>query len=490
MTPPTAPGRLPLLGHALGLLRAPLTTLARARQLGEVVRLQLGPLPAYLVNSPELIQQILVRDSRRFDRGMLFDKASEVVGNGLVTSNGRLHRRQRRAMQPAFRRERLAGYTEVMCEQIHRLVDRWQPGQRLALERECVEMALTVVAKALFNSDAGDRAVTEIQRSLPAIVSGVLVQTVAPSWWGRLPTRGNRRFRQARQRLLTMVDDVIDPYRTDGVDHGDLLSALVAARHEDTGEPMSPEQLRDEVITVLLAGTETTAASLCWLLHELARHPEVTRRVHAEVDAVLAGQPVTPAHLPRLRYSRQVVSEVLRLHSPAWFILRRATQPVQLGPVTLAPGDEVVYSSTALHRDPAWFERPLEFDPDRWSPERAAELSRQAFLPFGAGPHKCIGDVFAQTELLVALATIGSRWRLEPVPGSRIRLRGRATLRPRTLPMVAWRRTPAPASSAAEPLRPAQANCPHHQARDGSGGGPAAESLGRSDQPGKAGASS
>nr|WP_279580348.1 cytochrome P450 [Fodinicola feengrottensis] len=300
------------------------------------------------------------------------------------------------------------------------------------------ELALSVTATALFRAEIGKQAVQEVHRWLPVIVAGLLPRVVAPDGWERVPTPGNRRFTEARRRLRAIVEDVIESYRVSaGNQRDDLLSALLTARYDDTGEPMSAEQLRDEVITILMSGTETTASALSWMFHQLAENPEVERRMHAELDTVLAGRAVTHADIERrLDYTGQVLRETLRRHSPLWFVMRRTTGPVDLAGVRIPVGSQVIYSLAALHRDPAVFAAPMVFDPDRWAPGRPVP-DRQAFQPFSSGRHKCIGESFAWAEMTIAAATVAARWRLRPVPGRRIRERTLATLRPSTLLMIA-----------------------------------------------------
>jgi cytochrome P450 len=232
------------------------------------------------------------------------------------------------------------------------------------------------------------------------------------------------------------VLDVVRGWREDETDHGDLLSMLLLAQDIDTGTGMNDQQVHDEVMTMLVGGIETTALALAWTCHELARHPEVEARVHAEVDEVLAGRTPTFADLDNLVYLKQVVNEVLRMY-PVWFLMRRTLAPVELGDTVLPEGAEVIFSPHALHHDPASFEDPHRFDPDRWSPERAATIPKGAFVPFGAGTRQCVGNLFAQAEIVITVATIAARWRLVPVPGKPVRVRFTSAAYPKGLLMTA-----------------------------------------------------
>jgi cytochrome P450 len=439
---PVAPGKVPVLGHSISLLRDPIAFLQAQRELGDIVQIQLGTQPVYLVNSPDLIRRVLIDEAHKFDRGRFFDKGRPIVGNGLATADGQKHIRQRRLMQPMFHRDRLAGYAEIMNREIIRTVESWQPGQVISLDQELTDLVLRVTTKALFSTDLGAKAVADVQRWLPVMLNGMMLRIVLPDAWEKIPTQSNREFNNSRYHLRRVFDDVIESYRADGTDHQDLLSTLVAARYEDTGEPMSAEQVRDEVTTILVAGTETTATTLSWLFHELGNHPDVEKNVYAEIDTVLAGRQLTMADLPDLPYLDQVLNETLRRHHPIWLLMRKANTTLELGGATLTPGVEVLYSLATLHRDPALYPDPMAFEPNRWLTGQARNQPRASFLPFSIGSHKCIGDRFSWGEMAMTVAAVASRWRLVPVPGSAVRELPKATLRPSAIPMVVEPRNP------------------------------------------------
>jgi cytochrome P450 len=425
--------KIPLLGHVIPLLWAPLETLQSLRSHGDVVAIYLGTRPVYVINSPELIQRMLVTEADKFTKGRFFDKGRPFVGNGLATSEGDFHMRQRRLMLPIFHRERLRVYAEVMREQSAAIADAWTPGQRIAADQAMHELTFTVTTKALFHSDLGDRAVAEIQHWLPIFLKGLMRRSLSPiDMLEKLPIPSNRQFELARSGLKKIIDDVIEIYLADPADHGDLLSMLVNVRDEDTGEGMSHEQLHDELMTILIAGTETTGTALSWLFHELGHRSDITARLYPEIDSVLGGRPVTFDDVPALTYTRRIVNETLRLHSPVWMSMRRAATSVELGGVHIPPGSELLYSPTTMHRDPAFYTEPDRFDPDRWE----SSPRRGTYLPFGGGRHKCIGDHFALTEMVVAVATIAAKWQLIPAPGHTVREQPSSTLRPDRLPMT------------------------------------------------------
>ena len=413
-----APGAVPLLGHAVPLLRRPLAYLRELRAYGDVVRVRVGPVPVYVVNSPDLLHTVMVRQARNFDKGMQGQAARPVAGLGLSSSDGALHLRQRRLMQPAFHRERIAHYVQVMEEQAYAKAAAWELGESLDVPEEMADLAAGIAVRALFSMELRPGTTTAVRTALDEVMAGVVRSILTPGeFLKRLPTPARRRFDAAVGYLRGTVTQIIAERRAGGEEHEDVLAMLLDARDADTGLPMDEQQLHDEVMTLLIAGTDTTALAMCWMFHELGRHPEVAERLHREVTGHLGGRRVTFEDLPRLPYARRVVDETLRLHSPAWMLMRRATAQVALGPVTLPKGAHVLLSPYAMHRDPQLYPEPDSFDPDRWLPERRAGLPRGAYVPFATGNRKCLGDQFAQAEMTVVAATVGARLRLTHLPG-------------------------------------------------------------------------
>ncbi|MFF8275986.1 cytochrome P450 [Streptomyces lateritius] len=432
---PVAPGRIPLLGHVPRLMREPIAFLESLRDHGEVVRLDIGTWPVLVLTSPEHVHTVLVEQAQKFGRGRIFDRLRPMFGNGIVTTDGDFHRKQRRMIQPAFHRNHITEYTEAMVRQAEAMSSSWTPGVEISMVNETRRYALSSVAEMIFSGDLSRPAVAEVHRSLPIVLEGMLLRAVMPKSLDRLPIPLNRRFDTAAARLRSIIDEVIAQYRSTEEDRPDLLSLLLAGVDADTGAPMSPEQVRDEVIAIMFAGTETPATTLAWIFHELGRHPEVEKRLHAEVDAVVGTRPVRPEDLSRLTYTNHVFQEALRLHSPLLFT-RRALAPLTLGGVSIREGAELAYSPYALHRDPALFRDPAVFDPDRWAEEAAERPRPHSFVPFGAGQHKCIGDQFAVAEIVTALATVASRWHLRPVPEVTVREVPAGIPQPSELPMI------------------------------------------------------
>jgi cytochrome P450 len=440
--PATLPRPLPVLGHALRFKRQPLEFLESVRPLGDVVAIRLGPKPAFIINSPDLVRKVLVTDATHYEAGLLLEKVKPLIGNGLITLRGSTHTRHRRLLQPAFHRRRIARYAEVMQRLATARAESWHAGHSVAADVEMMELAMAIVGKTLFSTDLDQDAVDEVVRSLPILLDGVRKRVLAPSdLLERLPTPDNRRFNAAIRRIHDVVDRVIADYRRTGLDRGDLASMMLMARDEETGEGLSDEQVRDEVLTMLAAGTQTTATTMAWALHIMSTRDDIQDRAYAEIRAVLGNNVVEHRHLERLVYLRNLISETLRLWPPAWLLSRRTAGEVRLGDHVLPPGAPVLFSPYAIHRDPDLFPDPDVFDPDRWQPDRAKAIPRTAFIPFGAGNRQCIGEGFAWVEAGIVLATVLQRWQVSPVPGRTVRTIPLATLVPSGVHLVVERRS-------------------------------------------------
>ncbi|MFE0021126.1 cytochrome P450 [Amycolatopsis sp. NPDC059021] len=436
MNVPVAPDRWILLGHTPSMLRHRAGFTSSLRAHGDVVRIFLGPLETYFLTNPELVNRVLVTEGTSFSKGIVFDRFRPFMGNGLVMSEGAFHLRQRRLVQPAFHRTRLAGYAGTMVRATAELTGTWRAGEVRRFDTDMQRLAITVVGETLFSTELGRRAIAEARRSIPVVLKEGMIRALSPRFLEHVPiVPANRRFDRAVERLRGIVREVITAWRATGEDHGDLLSMLMLARDEDTGEAMTDSQVYDEVITLLTAGSETSAVALAWFFHELARNPAVERRARAEVDRVLAGRAATFADVAKLEYLRRIVDEVLRMY-PIWILMRRALKDVELGGVRLPAGTEVMFSPYSLHFDPRFHEDPERFDPDRWLPERAARIPRGAYVPFGAGGRQCIGKAFAHTEITLVAATILAGWDVVPVPGVPVRTTVTSAAYPTRMPMT------------------------------------------------------
>lgn len=434
-----APGGWPLLGHFLALRNRPLDFLDSLPRHGDLVEIRVGPRPAFVLCHPELAHRVLT-DFRGFDRtGPVYDKVRQAMGSGVATVAHQDHRRQRLVMQPAFRHEHLRGYVGVMRQEVERATAGWQDGAELDMVEEMFSLTMTVALKALFSASIGARQAEELRSAFDTFLRGMYTRAALPAV-GRLPTPGNRRYVRALGLWRTRVEALIEDYRRHGGDRGDLMSRLLAARDED-GNGMSPQELSDQVAVLLLAGGETTSAAVVWALHLLAGHPEVRRAVYAEADAVLAGRPAEWADLPRLGLAGRVVREALRLYPPAWIVVRTATRDTELAGRLLPAGSLVLFSPYVLHHRPDFHERAATFDPDRWLAGPPAH--RGAYLPFGAGATKCLGEEFGEAEATVVLASIAARWELTPTGGP-VTPSARLVLAPKAYPVRLSARTVTP----------------------------------------------
>jgi pentalenene oxygenase len=438
---PTAPGRLPLLGHITPLMRDPLTFLTSLPAHGDLVRIGLGPFTAVVVCDPELAQHVFLHD-RVFEKGGQFlDRAREAIGDGVSVCPYSVHRRLRRLMQPAFHPDRLRGYAASMTEQAAAVRDSWRPGQTVDLIAEMPVLTATTTAATLFSTTVPDATLRELLDDVTDIFYGVFRRTMMPPPLDRLPTPGNRAFERAINRMRAALNVIIAERHAEGVDHGDLLSAVLFAR-DTIGNGLDDDEVCAQIVNFFLAGTETTAAALEWALYLLDQHPDIADRLHAEVDTVLVGRPARYDDLPRLELTRRIVLETLRIRPPIFFTTRTLPEAAELAGHPLPAGTTVIVSAYLIHHRPDLYPDPDRFDPDRWLTTPEGSTSRSAFIPFSGGARKCIGDDYALVQATITLATIAARWRLHTLPGQDLRIALSAALRPRELRMRATPRTP------------------------------------------------
>ncbi|MFD0398292.1 cytochrome P450 [Kitasatospora sp. NPDC127121] len=456
---PRPPGGLPLLGHLVPFLRDPLAFLRSLPRYGGLVQIRLGPVSAVVVCDLELTRHVL-REDRVFDKGgFLFERVRDFAGNGLVTCPHADHRRQRRYVQPAFRADRIARYTEVMAREARRLAGSWSDGQEVDITAELSLAAGRSLVSTLFTR-LPFTGLQETVDDFVLLIGGSYRRMLLPHRLNRIPLPANRRYDAARTRLVRLVDEVVTAYRADPEDRGDLVSTLVAA--DAGGQALSNAEVTDQVMTIFAAGFDTIANSTVWALHLLAQHPDIADRVRAEVDAArvdatgvnvaeadraeavattAAGTSAsvdgTSASVDGLELTTRVVREAVRLYSPGWLLTRVTTTDTELGAHRLPEGTSVIYSPYLLHRQPALFPEPDRFDPERWV---GVHPQRGPFIGFGAGPRRCVGEQFGMTESVLLLATIMRAWHLEHVPGRTVREMPLATLRPGPVWMRATRR--------------------------------------------------
>jgi cytochrome P450 len=432
VVPPGPPGA-PLLGHLLAFRRDPLGFFQRAARdyPGDLVRFRQGPRDVYLVTSPELVKEVLVSRQHDFGKGRGLQWAKLFLGEGLLTSEGEFHTRQRRLAQPAFHRQRISAYAQDMVTRAVKARERWREGETLDLDVEMMRLTLAIASSTLFGADVEEEA-AHIREDLATIVA--LFPRFQLPLFGliqKLPLPSNARFARAVARLDSIVYRVVAERRRDGRDRGDLLSMLLLAQDEEGGGGMTDRQLRDEVMTLLLAGHETTSNALLWTWYLLSLNPVAEERWREELRAVLGGRAPTIDDVPALRYTEMLLAESMRLFPPAWGVGRRALRDVTLGGFMVRAGCIVALSPYVMHRDERFWPDPLRFDPERFTPEARAARPRFAYFPFGGGARSCIGEPFAWMEGVLLLAAIGQRWRLRLVPGHPVEPQALITLRPR-----------------------------------------------------------
>jgi len=417
------------------LLRAPdgwLDFLSECkRRYGNVVYFRFLGVPACLINDPAGIERVLVTDHQSFTKSMDYRALSRVLGQGLLTSEGEFWRRQRRLVQPAFFRDRILSYAGLMTSYTARLIETWQDGEVRDLHRDMMRVTLEIAARSLFNvdieGDAGTigRALTVVMDEMPKLASLAFL----PDW---VPVPGLGAFHRALADLDKIVYGIVRDRRATGARPGDLLDMLLDARDEN-GAGMSDLQLRDEVMTLLLAGHETTANTLAWTLYLLAQNPERQSCLEAEVRTVLNARAPEAAALDRLPYTQMVLMEAQRLYPPAWAIGRKALRDFEVSGYRLRAGTNVIVSQWVLHRDPQLYPDPERFDPERWREEVAGRrsLPKFTYLPFGAGPRVCVGASLALTESALVLATLVQRFRFSLASAEPVKAFPSVTLRPK-----------------------------------------------------------
>jgi len=417
---PPGPKNLPVVGNLYAFRSDPLGFLTdAARRYGDLVYFRVARQHMYLVTHPDYVREILVANQGNFIKSRALQRAKVLLGEGLLTSEGKHHLRQRRLVQPAFHRERLAAYASAMSECSVRWRESWQAGSKLDIATEMPHLTLSIVAKTLFNADLQSEA-SEIGDAMTTVLQMFrLLLMPFSEYMEKLPLPYVRRFEKARARLDATIYGLVRERRKSGQDTGDLLSMLLFAQDEEKsgeGDRMTDEQVRDEALTLFLAGHETTANALTWTWYLLSQHPEVEQRLHAEIDSVLQGRAPELADVPELRYAEMVLAEALRLYPPAWAIGRMATGAFSLGGVEVPAKSICILSPYLVQRDPRWFPDAERFDPERWTPEARDSRPKFSYFPFGGGARVCIGERFAWMEGVIVMAAIAQKWKLRLAP--------------------------------------------------------------------------
>jgi cytochrome P450 len=401
-----------------------------ARAFGDVVGLHLGPRRVYLVMHPDPIEQVLVTNNRNFKKDFTIRFYRPVLGNGLLSSDGAFWLRQRRLVQPAFLKSRIAAYGEVMVSYAERMLAKWRDGQMLDIHAEFMRLALEIAAKTLFDTEV-DEETYEIGAALETALHCIDNRFNGAFWlpyW--VPTANNRALHRAVARLDQILYRLIAQRRRSSKDRGDLLSILLQARDENDGGGMTDRQLRDEAMTLLLAGHETTALALSWTWYLLAQHPEAMARLRSEVENLLGGRPPTVADLPQLGYAEHVITEGMRLYPPAYGMGRECIEDCELMGYRVPAGTTLFLMQWVVHHDARFFTDPNEFRPERWSDGWRERLPKYAYFPFGGGPRLCIGNTFAMMEATLVLAAMAQHVTMTLDPNHQVQLWPSITLRP------------------------------------------------------------
>ncbi|HSB12558.1 MAG TPA: cytochrome P450 [Blastocatellia bacterium] len=429
--PPSSPGK-PFVGHLIGFRRNPLAFLEGLAKRGDVVHFRMGPQEIYLLNHPDCIRDVLVTNNRNFVKSRGLQIAKKFLGESLLTSEGEFHRRQRRLAQPAFHRQRINAYAAVMTDYAVQTRERWREGETLDMAQEMMRLTLAIVGKTLFDADVESEA-SEIGAALTNIMQLFerITNPLGPLL-ERLPLPSNIRWLKAKQRMDSTIYRIINERRATGVDRGDLLSMLLLAQDEEgDGGRMTDVQLRDEAMTLFVAGHETTANALTWTWYLLSEHPDVEARLHAEIDDILAGKLPTADDVARLRYTEMVFAESMRLYPPAWTLGRRVLSDYQIDGYVIPANSIVLMSPWVMHHDSRYFPEPFKFDPERWTTEARESRPKFSYFPFGGGPRVCIGEQFAWMEGVLLISTIAQQWRLRLAAGHPVDTKPMITLRPR-----------------------------------------------------------
>jgi cytochrome P450 len=412
--------------------RDTLAFIDRCKNYGDVVRMRFLYLTVFFLYHPDDIEYVLSTNAKNFikARSLRSPFFQRLVGKGLLTSEGEFWRRQRRLAQPAFHRQRISSYGDVMVDFTGRAVTPWVTGEVRDIYRDMMRLTLEIVVKTLFNADVSGDA-DNVRRVLGEMVKPFASQATL-KWIldNRLPTAGHRRFFAAAREIDQIIYRIISERREGGADEGDLLSMLLEAHDEDDGTQMTDRQLRDEVMTIFLAGHETSALTLSWAWHLLSRNPDVERKFHAELDDVLQGARPSMVHVPQLKFTEMIAKESMRLYPPAYGLGREAIAECEIGGYRVPARSQVFMFQWSTQRDSRFFTRPEQFVPERWNEQSSDTVPRYAYFPFGGGPRACIGNYFAMIEIVLILATVGQHFRLMPVDDQPVKLVPAMSLRP------------------------------------------------------------
>lgn len=421
---PVAPGRLPVLGHSLAALKDPLGFIASLPAYGPVVRIDLGPRPAYVLTTPDLIRQVGFGEAGYFHRDDLKEAIAVIVHGSVNVLSGSEHALRRRMIAPAFRQSRLGEYTVLATDIANRWSNNFVPDREVNMVDEAHRLVLDTISSTLFTADFGDDAKRVIREHIPWLLAEVIRRGALPPALTRMRLVANWRFASRAETLRAAIGAVVTRYRESGENYTDVLSALLGHTDVDTGTQLTDDEIVDELILVLAAGVGSEASILSWLIHEIASRPAIAERIYRELDDVLGAGPLRPEHVRALPYLHQVLQETLRYWAP-WVSMLTAGGTVTFGNLDLPDGSAIVFSPYMIHHDATWYTDPDAFDPDRWSRIRISDIDKRAVMPFGVGERRCPGNQYAVMAVTAAAAALLQRWRPEPDPAYRVRPRNR-----------------------------------------------------------------
>ena len=419
-------------GHFRQFMKDRLGFLTKLSELGDISHFKMGKQLAFFINHPDFIRDVLVTSHSKFEKGRALKRAKGLLGEGLLTSEAAFHLRQRRMIQPAFHRQRINNYAVSMIEFAEKMADEWRDSDELDISKEMMRLTLNIVGKTLFNANVSDEA-DEIGKAMTELVElfDFLLLPFA-ELLEKLPLPQTKRFRNAKNILDSIIYDIINERRKSGEDKGDLLSMLLLAQDEETGIGMTDEQVRDECLTLFLAGHETTANALTWTFYLLSQNSEAEAKFHAELDEVVGNKPLTPEDYGKLKFTEAVLAESMRLFPPAWGMGRLAIEPHEIGGYKIPEKSLVLISQHVTHRDERFWKNADQFQPERWEKLSIKEAGNKfIYFPFSKGVRSCIGEGFAWMEGVLLLATLGRKWRLKLLPNQKIVPQAMITLRPK-----------------------------------------------------------
>ena len=403
-----------------------------ANEYGDIVHFKIGPIRIVLLNHPDLIKEVLSTQHRNFVKGRPLEMAKELLGEGLLTSEGEFHKRQSRIIQPAFHRNMIESYATAMTTCATQLMCGWEEGMKVDMKEEMTNMSIAIVGKTMFNTDIEKEAM-EINKALDAATS-LFGRIAVPfsEWLLKLPFPGTSRFYKAKARLVDTISRMIDERRCNKVDHGDLLSLLLHQKDENgDGNGMSDQQVQDEALTLFLTAFDTTSTALTWTWYLLSQNPEVEVELHEELDRVLKGRLPTAEDIPQLKFTRMVFGESMRIYPPSYVIPRQALEDFPIDKYIVPGGTIILMSPYLIHHDSRFHPDPEKFNPHAWEEHSQGQNSKYEYFPFSRGPRACIGEPFAWMQGILVLASIAQLWRIKLVPDHPVKLLPLINLRPR-----------------------------------------------------------